>query len=207
MGALTRSASASTSSRAPCTPAPVNRVTVSASSIISARRPTGPAAGWTAPNSVARSRVIGPSTSWSATSPGSTITDTPRFAIAVWTAMCSRVRPCSPELTSSQKWEHSANRASGWVSWKKPVPMVAEGMWEAIASTGAPSRWASKRPWTRWVLPGPQEPAQTASFPVTRASAPAAKAPASSLRTCTHSMPSVVRTASTTGFSESPTTP
>src|SRR5699024_8038315 len=83
----------------------------------------------------------------------------------------------------------------------------SDGMCEAIASTGAPSRCASNRPWIRCVLPGPQEPAHTASFPVSRASAPAAKAPASSLRTCTHSMPSVVRTASTTGLSESPTTP
>ena len=129
------------------------------------------------------------------------------MAIAVWAAMCSRVAPCSPELTISQKWEHSRNRISGWVSWKKPVPILGLGMCEAIASTGALSRWASNRPWIRWVLPGPQEPAHTASLPVRRASAPAAKAPASSLRTCTHSMPSVVRTASTTGFSESPTTP
>ena len=112
-----------------------------------------------------------------------------------------------PELTISQKWEHSWKRFSGWVSWKKPVPILPEGTWEAIASTGAPSRCASYRPWIMWVLPGPHEPAHTASLPVSRASAPAAKAPASSLRTCTHSMPSVVRTASTTGFSESPTTP
>ena len=110
-------------------------------------------------------------------------------------------------MTISQKWEHSWNSRSGWVSWKKPVPIFSEGMWEAIARTGALSRCASYRPWIIWVLPGPQEPAHTASFPVSRASAPAAKAPASSLRTCTHSMPSVVRTASTTGFSESPTTP
>ena len=38
-------------------------------------------------------------------------------------------------------------------------------------------------------MPGPQLPAHTASRPVSMASAPAAKAPASSLRTWTHSMP------------------
>jgi hypothetical protein len=36
----------------------------------------------------------------------------------------------------------------------------------------------------RWVLPGPQLPAHTASRPVSCASAAAAKAPTSSLRTC-----------------------
>ena len=44
-------------------------------------------------------------------------------------------------------------------------------------------------------LPGPQLPAHTASSPVSCAAAPAANAPPSSLRTCTHSMPSVRRIA------------
>lgn len=56
-------------------------------------------------------------------------------------------------------------------------------------------------------LPGPHDPAQTASPPVTSASAAAANAAASSWRTCTQSMPSVRRTASTTGLRESPTMP
>ncbi len=59
----------------------------------------------------------------------------------------------------------------------------------------------------RWRLPGPQEPAQAVSLPVICASAPAAKAAVSSWRTCTHSMPEVRRTASTTGLRLSPTTP
>ena len=61
------------------------------------------------------------------------------------------------------------------------------------------------------MLPGPQLPAHTASRPVTWASAAAAKAPASSLRTWTQSIrrahASVRRIASTTGFRLSPTTP
>ena len=28
-------------------------------------------------------------------------------------------------MTISQKWEHSRNRISGWVSWKNPVPMFS----------------------------------------------------------------------------------
>ena len=38
-------------------------------------------------------------------------------------------------------------------------------------------------------LPGPHEPAQAVSSPVSSASAPAAKPPASSWRTCTQVMP------------------
>ncbi len=61
-------------------------------------------------------------------------------------------------------------------------------------------------------LPGPHEPAQTASFPVIWASAAAANAAASSWRTCIHSMPLPLpfwlrRTASTTGLRLSPTIP
>ena len=75
----------------------------------------------------------------------------------------------------------------------------------------APERCASYRPLMRCRLPGPHEPAQTASRPVSCASAPAAKAAASSWRTCTQSMPpspaAVRRTASTTGLRLSPTIP
>lgn len=59
----------------------------------------------------------------------------------------------------------------------------------------------------RWRLPGPQEPAQAAGFPVICASAPAAEAPVSSWRTWIQSMPGLRRTASTTGLRLSPTTP
>lgn len=96
---------------------------------------------------------------------------------------------------------------SGWVSWKNPVPICFDVMCEASANTGAPVRCASYRPWIKWVFPGPQLPAHTASRPVSCASAAAAKAAASSLRTCIHSMPSVRRTASTIGFRLSPTNP
>ena len=80
------------------------------------------------------------------------------------------------------------------------------GMCDATASSFAPLRCASNRPWTKWVLPGPQDAPQTASSSAARESAPAANAAASSLRTCTHSM-SLWRTASDSGLSESPTRP
>jgi hypothetical protein len=47
------------------------------------------------------------------------------------------------EPTSSQKWLQSVKTRSGWVSWKKPVPIWRVGMCAAMASTGAPLRWAS----------------------------------------------------------------
>src|SRR5438128_2138394 len=59
-------------------------------------------------------------------------------------------------------------------------------MWAAIASTGTPLRLASKRPLTRWTLPGPQLAAHTASCPVIAASPAAANAADSSWRTCSH---------------------
>jgi hypothetical protein len=56
----------------------------------------------------------------------------------------------------------------------------AEGMCAAMASTGTRDRWPSNRPLMGCRLPGPQLPAQTASFPVRCASAPAANAATSS---------------------------
>lgn len=114
---------------------------------------------------------------------------------------------CAGVPIASQKWLQSVKTRSGWVSWKYPLPICVLGICDASARTGAPERCASYRPWIRWVLPGPQLPAHTASRPVVCASAAAANAPASSLRTCTQSMPPVRRTASTTGLRLSPTTP
>ena len=97
---------------------------------------------------------------------------------------------------------------AGAVSWKYPVPISALGMWVAIANTGEPLRWQSYSPLSRCTLPGPDEPSTAVGRPETWASAPAAKAPASSLRTCTNSMSDVCRRrASTIGFAESPTMP
>ena len=59
----------------------------------------------------------------------------------------------------------------------------------------------------RWVLPGPQDPAQAARRPVSPASAEAAKAAASSWRVLTQSMPSVARRESVKPLSESPAIP
>ena len=78
--------------------------------------------------------------------------------------------------------------------------------------TGAPERCASMTPWIRWVLPGPQLPAHTASRPVSCASADAANAAASSLWTCTQSMPPLAdpplrRTASLNALRLSPDQP
>ena len=61
-------------------------------------------------------------------------------------------------------------------------------------------------------LPGPHDPAHTASWPVSWASAAAANAAVSSWRTWIQSIPPLAeppvrRTASTTGLRLSPTTP
>ena len=87
------------------------------------------------------------------------------------------------------------------------MPICSEGMCEARASTGAPLRCASNNPLIKCRFPGPLLPAHAANLPVSCASAPAANAPASSWRTYTHSIPSVRRTASTTGLRLSPTMP
>ena len=78
-------------------------------------------------------------------------------------------------LTSSQYTLQARNRSWGWVSWKYSEPISERGMWAAIASTGTRLRCASNRPLIRCRLPGPQLPAQTASRPVSAASAAAAK--------------------------------
>ena len=57
-----------------------------------------------------------------------------------------------------------------------------------MASTGTRLRWASIRPLIRCRLPGPQLAAHTASCPVIAASPAAAKAAASSCRTCCQAM-------------------
>ena len=107
----------------------------------------------------------------------------------------------------SEYTEHSVKSRSGWVSWKYEVPICSLGMCEAIARTGTRERFASYRPLMRCRLPGPHDPAHTARVSVSSASAAAANAPASSWRTCTHSIPSMRRTASTTGLRLSPTMP
>ena len=104
-------------------------------------------------------------------------------------ALCITRGACSAVLISSEYTEHSLKSRSGWVSWKKLLPICLLGMCEAMASTGAPERLASYSPLIRCRLPGPQEPAQTASLPVSCASAAAAKAAASSCRTWIQSMP------------------
>ena len=78
--------------------------------------------------------------------------------------------------------------------------------WLAISTTGARLRWLSNRPLMKCRLPGPQLPAQAVRSPLISASAPAAKAPASSWRICTQAI-SLRRIASVTWFNVSPTTP
>ena len=80
-------------------------------------------------------------------------------------------------------------------------------MCAAMASTGTRLRWQSNRPLIRCRLPGPQLPAQTASRPVSAASAPAAKAADSSCRTCIHSMRPSRRRLSFRPLRLSPVTP
>ncbi len=80
-------------------------------------------------------------------------------------------------------------------------------MCAAIASTGTWLRWQSNRPLIRCRLPGPQLPAQTASLPVTAASAPAAKAAVSSWRVCDQLILPSRRRLSDSPFRLSPVTP
>ena len=90
------------------------------------------------------------------------------------------------------------------------LPISADGMCEAIASTGTRLRFASNRPLMKCRLPGPHEPATTASSPFSSASAPAANAAASSWRMCIHwsaSLPLSRRSASVKALSESPGRP
>ena len=77
----------------------------------------------------------------------------------------------------------------------------------AMAMTGARSLRASSSPLTRCTTPGPAVPQTATGLPVSRASATAANAPYSSLRTCTKSTEPLRRSASTTGLSASPTIP
>ncbi len=66
---------------------------------------------------------------------------------------------------------------------------------------------AVKRPLIRWRLPGPHEPAQTASSPVNCASAPAAKAATSSCRVGIQAMVPIRFRLSLSPLRESPVTP
>ncbi len=63
------------------------------------------------------------------------------------------------------------------------MPISGLGMWVTMANTGAPLRSQSYNPFRRCRLPGPDDPSTAAGRPVVMASAPAANAPASSLRT------------------------
>ena len=103
------------------------------------------------------------------------------------------------------KGEEEAARAGRELT--NPLPISADGICAAIASTGTRERWQSKRPLMRCRLPGPQLPAQTASSPVRCASAPAAKAPTSSCRIWIHSILPWRRIASVRPFRLSPTIP
>src|SRR3954452_16286635 len=85
--------------------------------------------------------------------------------------------------------------------------MSSRGTWPQIASMGACDFFASYRPLSRWMEPGPTVPMQTPSRPLSCAWAPAANAATSSWRTPIHSMRSSRRIASVTGLSASPTTP
>ncbi len=116
-------------------------------------------------------------------SPGNVTTATPDLPTACCSAEWTTRGACSGVLTNSAYTEHSTNNRSGCVSWKNPEPICTLGMCDAMASTGAPDRFASYKPLMRCRLPGPHEPAQTASLPVNCASAAAAKAAASSWRT------------------------
>ena len=211
-GAFRVSARAITSSWAPATPMPAKIATFLAEFRACAMRSTVSSEGTTALGAGTANGRASTATSESARSPGSVTTETPGLVTANWIAELTTAGHCCGVLTSSEYTEHSVKIRSGWVSWKYSEPMYCEGMWEAMASTGAPERLASYSPLIRCRLPGPHEPAHTASLPVSWASALAANAPASSWRTCTQSIPPLAeppvrRTASTMGLRLSPTTP
>ncbi len=112
--------------------------------IASASARTDSSLGTTGLSSVAKLDVpVGTVAFRCATSPGSTSTETPPLASAVWMPIRASLGICAGWLSSSQKWLHSTNSRSGWVSWKKPVPICGLGMCDAMASTGAPLRCAS----------------------------------------------------------------
>ena len=69
-------------------------------------------------------------------SPGRVTTETPLRAMAFWMALCMTRGACSAVLISSEYTEHSVNSRSGWVSWKKPLPICLLGICEAMARTG-----------------------------------------------------------------------
>src|SRR6187455_796981 len=78
----------------------------------------------------------------------------------------------------------------------------------AMANTDAPLHSQSYKPLSRCTLPGPDDPSTAVGRPEICESAPAANAPASSLRTWMNVMSaSCRRSASTIGFAESPTMP
>lgn len=130
-----------------------------------------------------------------------------RSATAALTAASSSCVIWFALVTVAVKTATSLNNASLSTSWKKLVPISSVGTCPQIASTGACDFFASYRPLSRWIAPGPTVPMHTARRPVSCACADAANAPASSWRTPTHSMRSSRRMASTTGLSASPTTP
>ncbi len=145
--------------------------------------------------------------SWSPRSPGRVSTATPCWAFAAFTACSSIDGSWDGEVTVFAYTATSANSRSLSTSWKKSLPISSLGTCPQIASTGACDFFASYRPLSRWIAPGPTVPMQTPRRPVSWACALTANAAASSWRTPIHSMRSSVRIASVTGFSASPTTP
>ena len=208
IGAESRSASCSTSSRPSRAPCPTSRVTFFAWLSSEAACCTTSGAG------MLRGRVsmnLGTSvplgSSSPPTSPGRVSTATPEAWIAALPACSMSSGSWSIVVTVSLNTATSANRASLSTSWKNSLPISSRGTWPQIARTGACDFLASYRPLSRWTAPGPTVPMHTASPSLSWAWALAAKAPTSSCLTPIHSIRSSRRIASVTGFSASPTTP
>ncbi|SLJ33393.1 Uncharacterised protein [Mycobacteroides abscessus subsp. abscessus] len=51
-------------------------------------------------------------------------------------------------------------------SWKASVPIIGNGTWPVMATTGTESAWASASGVTRLVAPGPEVARQTPTRPV-----------------------------------------
>ena len=99
--------------------------------------------------------------SWSPRSPGRVSTATPCWAFAAFTACSSIAGIWDGEVTVFAYTATSANSRSLSTSWKKSLPISSLGTCPQIASTGACDFFASYRPLSRWIAPGPTVPMQT----------------------------------------------
>ena len=140
-------------------------------------------------------------------SPGSEMTAGPPRVIAAVTADVTTVRSCAGLISRPVYTDAGAKNWYGFSSSTVWLSSMLLSVSPASTISGTPSRRASSIPLIRWATPGPAVPHTTTGWPVSRASAVAAKTPYSSLRTWTKSTWPLRRIASITGLRASPTIP